>query len=71
MNSMQKKKIYHGCEGQIEKSVPRVHSLTSLGKPRDARQKPSGRIFLSTPHTHDRFWYSCTPDKEIMDITLG
>ena len=26
------------CEGQIEKSVPRDHSLTSLGKPHDARQ---------------------------------
>ena len=33
-----RKRIYHWCEGQIEKSVPRDHSLTSLGKPRDARQ---------------------------------
>ena len=33
-----RKRIYHGCEGQIEKWVPRDHSLTSFGKPRDARQ---------------------------------
>ena len=46
MNGMQEKRIYHECEGQIEKSVPRDHSLTSLGKPCDARQSPSGQIFL-------------------------
>ena len=33
-----KKKIYDECEGQIEKSIPRDHSLTSLGKLHDARQ---------------------------------
>ena len=33
-----KKKNISWCEGQIEKSVPRVYTLTSLGKPRDARQ---------------------------------
>ena len=27
------KRIYHECEGQIEKSVPGDHSLTSLSKP--------------------------------------
>ena len=26
------------CEGYIDISVPRGHSLASLGKPRDARQ---------------------------------
>ena len=41
-------KIYHGCEGKIEKSVHRDHSLASLRKPRDARQWSSRRIFLST-----------------------
>ena len=34
-----KKKIYFSCEGRIEKSTPRDHSLSSLGKsngnPRD------------------------------------
>ena len=46
------------CEGEIEKSVPRDHSLASLGEPRDARQWSLGRIFLSTPHTNDRSLYS-------------
>ena len=31
-------RIYHGYDGQIEKPVPRDHSLTSLDKPRDARK---------------------------------
>ena len=48
-----RKNIYYGCEGQLEKSVLRDHSLTSLDKPRDARQTPSGRSFLFTPHTHE------------------
>ena len=44
-------------EGRIEKSVPWDHCLSSLDKPRDAKQRSSGRIFLSYPHTHDRFLY--------------
>ena len=35
---MSKKKIHHECEGEIEKSIPRDHSLSSLGKPRDANR---------------------------------
>ena len=31
------KRIHYSCEGRIEKSVPRDHRLTSLGKPRDAK----------------------------------
>ena len=31
----------------IEKSVPRDHRLSSLGKPRDAKRRSSERIFLS------------------------
>ena len=42
----------------IEKSVPRDHRLSSLGKPRDAKRRSSGGIFLSYPHTHDGFLYS-------------
>ena len=30
-----RKRIYHGCEGQLEKSVLWDHSLTLLGNPRD------------------------------------
>ena len=53
-----KKKNSHSCEGRMEKSVPRDHRLSSLGKPRDAKRRSSGRIFY--PHTHDRFLYSST-----------
>ena len=31
--------------------------MSSLGKPRDAKRQSSGQIFLSYPHTHDRFLY--------------
>ena len=37
-----------------KKSVPRDHSLASLGKSRNAKQWSSGRILKYTPHTHDR-----------------
>ena len=33
-----KKKKYYSCEGGIEKSVPRDHRLSSLGKPHDANR---------------------------------
>ena len=55
---MVSKKIFHySCEGRIEKSVPRDHRLSSLGKPHDAKRRSSGWIVLSYPHTHDRFLY--------------
>ena len=60
---MSKKRIHYSCEGRIEKSVPRDHRLSSLGKPRDAKRRSSGQIFLSYPHTHGGFLYSCTPDQ--------
>ena len=44
--------------GRIEKSFSRDHRLSLLGKPRDAKRRSSGRIFLSYPHTHNRFLYS-------------
>ena len=31
------KRIQYLCEGRIEKSVPRDHRMSSLGKPRDAK----------------------------------
>ena len=47
-------KIYHGCDGKTETSVPRVtvwhHFVMS-----DC--DPSGSIILSTPHTHDSFFF--------------
>ena len=33
-----KKRIHYSCEGGIEKSVPRNHRLSSLGKPHDANR---------------------------------
>ena len=47
--------MHYSCEGRIEKSVPQDHHLSSLGKPRDAKRRSSGQIFLSYPHTYDRF----------------
>ena len=37
-------RIYHECEGRIEKSVPRVHRLSSRGN-----GDPEGRIFSILP----------------------
>ena len=34
----QEKIIHYSCEDGIEKSVPRVHRLPSLDKPRDANR---------------------------------
>ena len=54
-NSGEQEKKHYSCEGKIEKSVPLDHHLSSLGKPRDTKRRSSGQIFLSYPHTHDRF----------------
>ena len=40
--------MQYSDEGRIEKSVPRDHRLTLLGKPRDAERRSSGRIFYPT-----------------------
>ena len=69
MKGMQEKNLPQ-VWGTDRKSVPQDHSLTWLGKPRDARQLTSGRIFLSTPHTHDRFLYSHMGKKEIRSEQL-
>ena len=34
------------CEDRLEKSVPQDHRLSSFDKPRDAKRRSSGRIFL-------------------------
>ena len=53
-------RIYHECEGRIEKSVPRIavwhHEACRVKTNRD----PEGRIFLSFPHTNNGF-FSCSP----------
>ena len=43
-----RKRIHYSCGGRIEKSVPRDHRLSSLGKPRDAKLWSSGQIFYPT-----------------------
>ena len=40
--------------------------MSSHGKPRDAKRRSSVRIFLSYPHTHDRFlYYDILDDQEV------
>ena len=48
-------RIYHGCKGQIVKSVTQDHGLPSLSNPSDVKQWSSGWIFPSTPHNHISF----------------
>ena len=64
---MRKKKLHYTYEGKIEKSVPRDYSLSSVGKPRDAKRRSTGRIFLSYmyPHTHDGFLCSIPESQEL------
>ena len=45
---MSKKKNPYSCEGRIEKSVPRDHRLSSLGKPRGAKRRSSDTFFYPT-----------------------
>ena len=55
------------CEGRIEKSVL-DHCLSSLSKPRDAKRRSSGWIFLSYLHTHDGFFLSPRFFKKVLGI---
>ena len=65
-NEQEKSSIIRVWVGQKNPSlgITRDHRLSSLGKPRDAKRRSSGRIFLSYPHAHDRFLYGLcyTPD---------
>ena len=47
----------YSCEDRI-KLVPRDHNLSLFEKLCDAKRLSSGWIFLSYPHTHDRFLYT-------------
>ena len=53
-----RKRIHYSGESRIEKSIPLDHCLSSLCKPLGAKKWSSGQIFISYPHTHDRFIYS-------------
>ena len=49
-------RIYHECEGWIEKFVLRI-ALTTKGLPSDENSDPEGQIFLSHSHTNNRFFF--------------
>ena len=53
-------RIYHECEGRIEKSVPRItvwhHEACRVMTNGD----PEGPIFLSYPHTNNGFFFLIT-----------
>ena len=55
-------RIHHECEGWIEKSVPRIaiwHHKTCRVMKNDDHQ---GWIFVSHPHTNNRFFFVLTID---------
>ena len=55
-NGQQEKRLHYLCEDRIEKSIPRTHSLSSLGKPCDAKCLSSRLSFLSHLYTDDGFF---------------
>ena len=53
-------RIYHECEGTIEKSVARVTCLSSIGSLVMLNGDPEKRIFLSYPHANNGFLFLLT-----------
>ena len=52
-------RIYHECEGRIEKSIPKI----AVGACRVMTNgDPEGQIFLSYPHTNNGFFFWLTTD---------
>ena len=51
VNPLRNIRIYHECEGRIEKSVPRFAVLHHEASQVMTNGDPEGRIFLSYPHT--------------------
>ena len=53
-------RVYHECEGRIEKSVPRI----AICHPKAYRVMPNGdpegQIFLSNPHMSNTFFFLLT-----------
>ena len=49
-------RIYHECEGRIEKSVPRIAVWHHEACQMMTNGDPEGRIFLSYPHTNNGFF---------------
>ena len=53
-------RIYHECEGKIEKSVLRIAVWHHEACRVMANDDPEGQIFLSYPHTNNRFFFLLT-----------
>ena len=53
-------RIYHECEGRIEKSVTRIAIWHHKACQMMTKGDPKGRIFLSYPHTNNGF-FPCSP----------
>ena len=53
-------RIYHECEGRIEKSVPRIAFCHHEACRVLTNGDPEGQIFLSNPHTNDGFFFLLT-----------
>ena len=53
-------RIYHECEGRIEKSVPRLANWHHEACRVMTNDDPEGTIFLSYPHTNNGFFFSLT-----------
>ena len=50
-------RIYHECEGRIEKSVPRITVWNHEACRVMTNGDPEGLIFLSYPHTNDGLFF--------------
>ena len=50
-------RIYHVCNGGIEKSVPRITDWHHEACRVMTNGDPEGRIFLSHPHTNNGFFF--------------
>ena len=59
VNPLRNIRIYHECEGRIEKSVPRFAVLHHEACQVMTNGDPEGRIFLSYPHTTN-VCFSCS-----------
>ena len=53
-------RIYHGGEGSIEKSVPRIAIWHQEACRVMTNGDPKGQIFLSYPHTNNGFFFLLT-----------
>ena len=59
-------RIYHECEGGIEKIVPRVTDWHQVACRVMTNIDLEGRIFLSHPHTNNGFFFLLTTKYRIL-----